>query len=294
MLRGVVIRAYNSYYYVETDSKVTMCTVRGRLKKERYSLLVGDEVEYELSGHHKGVIEQILPRRSMLKRPMVANVDQVILTFAAVNPDLNPVLIDRFLVLAELSNLYITICINKIDLANGDELDPIVELYRQIGYSVVTLSAKNGVGINDLHHFLDNKISVFAGPSGVGKSTILNALEPGLELVTNEVSDKIGRGRHTTRFAQLLPLSRGGYVVDTPGFSSTDFSDLTELELMSCFPEIAELSSLCKYKTCLHLKEPQCAVKQALAGKEISEERYNSYLEILNDIRQNKKGFHNG
>ncbi|MPM60358.1 Small ribosomal subunit biogenesis GTPase RsgA [bioreactor metagenome] len=294
MLRGFVIKAYNSYYYVQTDSKLTMCTLRGRFKKERYSLLVGDEVEYELSGQQKGVIEKILPRRSMLKRPMVANVDQVILTFAAVNPDLNPILIDRFLVLAELSNLDMTICINKIELANIDDLQPTIDLYRQIGYSVLPISAKTGLGIEEFRNLLYNKITVFAGPSGVGKSTILNALEPGLELVTGEVSDKIGRGKHTTRFAQLLPLSGGGFVVDTPGFSATDFSDMQEKQLMDCFPEISRLASDCKYNTCLHYKEPQCAVKQAVTDRAISGKRYNSYVEILEDIRQSKKGFNNG
>lgn len=294
MLRGVVIKAYNSYYYVQTDNKVTMCTLRGRFKKERYSLLVGDEVEYEPSGQQKGVIEKILPRRSMLKRPMVANVDQVILTFAAVNPDLNPVLVDRFLVLAELSNLDIVICINKIELANIDEIQPTIDLYRQIGYYVIPISAKAGLGIEEFSNILYNKITVFAGPSGVGKSTILNALEPGLELITGEVSDKIGRGKHTTRFAQLLPLSGGGFVVDTPGFSATDFSDIQESQLMGCFPEISRLVSDCKYNTCLHYKEPQCAVKQAVTERRISERRYNSYIEILEDIRQNKKGFNNG
>lgn len=271
-----------------------MCTLRGKFKKERYSLLVGDEVEYELSGQQKGVIEQILPRRSMLKRPMVANVDQVILTFAAVNPNLNPVLIDRFLVLAELSNLDITICVNKVDLANIKDIEQFVDVYKQIGYSVIPTSVKTGIGLEILRKLLYNKITVFAGPSGVGKSSILNGLEPGLELVTGEVSAKIGRGRHTTRFAQLLPISGGGFVVDTPGFSATDFSDIKETQLMHCFPEISRLSHDCKYNTCLHFKEPQCAVKQAVFEKRISENRYNSYIQILEDIRQNKKGFNNG
>ncbi|MGI6092786.1 MAG: ribosome small subunit-dependent GTPase A [Veillonellaceae bacterium] len=294
MLHGVVIKAYNSYYYVQTDSKLTMCTLRGRFKKERYSLLVGDEVEYELSGQQKGVIEKILPRRTMLKRPMVANVDQVILTFAAVNPDFNSVLVDRFLVLAELSNLDIVICINKIDLANIDDLQPTIDLYRQIGYIVIPISAKTELGIEEFRNLLHNKITVFAGPSGVGKSTILNSLEPKLELVTGQVSDKIGRGKHTTRFAQLLPLSGGGFVVDTPGFSATDFSDIQESQLMDCFPEISRLVSDCKYNTCLHYKEPQCAVKQAVAEQTINEKRYNSYIEILEDIREKRKGFYNG
>lgn len=291
MLRGVITKAYNSFYYVQTDNNVTMCTLRGRFKKERFTLFVGDEVEYEATGQQKGIIEHIVPRRSMLKRPMVANVDQVILTFAASNPDVNPVLIDRFLVIAESSSLDIVLCINKIDLANVDEVTPIIDLYRHIGYRVISVSAKSLIGINDLKNELYGRISVFAGPSGVGKSTILNTLEPGLKLNTGKVSEKIGRGKHTTRFAELLPLSGGGFVVDTPGFSFTDFSDIPAEELMYCFPEISELATKCKFASCLHLREPQCAVKQALSDGIISEQRYNSYLEILQEIQKNKKGF---
>lgn len=291
MLQGVVIKAFNSYYFVQTGDKVTMCTLRGRFKKERFSLLVGDEAEYTMTGPDKGVIETILPRRSMLRRPMVANVEQVIITFAAVNPDINPVLVDRFLVLAELSGLHLIIVINKIELSDRGELEPLIELYRQTGYQVLTVSAREGTGIDLLRQQLFGRISVFAGPSGAGKSTILNAVEPGLQLTTGAVSEKIGRGRHTTRFAELLPLSGGGFVVDTPGFSFTEFSDVTAAELDTCYPEFAGFASKCRFSTCLHLKEPQCAVKQAVLEGQIAKQRYDSYLEILTEIQQSKRGF---
>lgn len=291
MLDGVVIKTYNSFYYVQTADKVVMCTLRGRFKKERFSLLVGDQVEYDMTGGGKGIIEKILPRRSMLRRPMIANIDQVILTFAAVNPNINRVLVDRFLVLAEMSALEIILCINKIDLADQQELQTLVDHYRGIGYQVMTVSAKAGIGISELRMMLNGRISVFAGPSGAGKSTLLNNIEAGLTLVTGEVSEKIGRGKHTTRFAELLPLSGGGFVVDTPGFSFTEFNDITPNELMHCFPEISELVSKCKFSTCLHSKEPQCAVKQAVAEGRIHEQRYQSYLEIVEEINSNKKGF---
>jgi ribosome biogenesis GTPase len=268
-----------------------MCTLRGRFKKERFSLLVGDEVEYNITENDKGIIEKILPRRSMLQRPMIANIDQVIITFAAVSPNINTVLVDRFLVLAEMSDLEIVICINKIDLADNDELQPILDLYRSIGYPVITVSAKMGIGINELRNVLSGKISVFAGPSGAGKSTILNSIEEGLTLVTGEVSEKIGRGKHTTRFAELLSLSSGGFVVDTPGFSFTEFDNVKKNELMYYFPEISAVVHECKFNTCLHLKEPQCAVKQAVVEGSIREERYNSYTEILTEIQDKKKGF---
>nr|WP_092068019.1 ribosome small subunit-dependent GTPase A [Dendrosporobacter quercicolus]NSL46897.1 ribosome small subunit-dependent GTPase A [Dendrosporobacter quercicolus DSM 1736]SDL68578.1 ribosome biogenesis GTPase [Dendrosporobacter quercicolus] len=291
MLRGVIVRAFNSYYFVQTANKVAMCTLRGRFKKERFSLLVGDEVEYTATGEEKGVIEQILPRRSMLRRPMVANVDQVILTFAAVNPDINTALVDRFLILAELSGLEIVICINKVDLADTNQLQALAGLYQRIGYPVLLLSAKQNTGLEPLKQRLFGRISVFAGPSGAGKSTILNALEPGLALTTGEVSAKIGRGKHTTRFAELLPLSGGGFVVDTPGFSFTEFTDVAAPELMHCFPEFAKFAGNCKFTTCLHHKEPQCAVKQAVQEGQIAPKRYDSYLEVLTEIREARKGF---
>jgi ribosome biogenesis GTPase len=288
---GVILKTYNSFYYVKTNDKVIMCTLRGRFKKERFSLLVGDEVEYDTTENDKGIIEKILPRRSMLKRPMIANIDQVIVTFAAVNPNINAVLVDRFLVLAEMSDLDIIICINKTDLADMQELEPLLALYRSIGYTVISLSAKMGIGIRELRNALSDKISVFAGPSGAGKSTILNTIEEGLTLVTGEVSEKIGRGKHTTRFAELLPLTTGGFVVDTPGFSFTEFDDVKKNDLMYYFPEIAEIVQECKFNTCLHVKEPQCAIKQAVLEGRINEQRYNSYIEILSEIQEKKKGF---
>jgi len=291
MLNGIVIKTYNSFYYVQTAENIVSCKLRGRFKKERFSLLVGDQVEYEMAGSGKGMIESILPRRSMLRRPMIANIDQVILTFAAVNPNINRILVDRFLVLAEMSELEIVLCINKIDLADSFEVQSHVDHYSALGYKVITLSAKAGIGINELRSRLHGKISVFAGPSGAGKSTILNNIESGLTLVTGEVSDKIGRGKHTTRFAELLPLSGGGFVVDTPGFSFTEFNDLKPTEVMHCFPEISARVSECKFSTCIHSKEPQCAIKQAVTTGEIDEQRYQSYLAILEEINVNKKGF---
>jgi len=290
-LTGVVIKAYSSYYYVQTGRKIVTCTLRGRFKKERFSLLVGDEVEYSATGDDQGIIEQILPRRSMLKRPMVANVDQVVLTFAAVTPDISAGLVDKFLVLAESSGLDIVICINKLDLADIAELEPLTATYRAIGYSVILTSTRSGAGVEELRSRLYNRISVFAGPSGAGKSSLLNAMQPGLALVTGEISQKIGRGKHTTRYAELLPLDGGGFVVDTPGFSLTEFTDIPETDLAYYFPDIAALAPECKFSTCLHNKEPQCAVKHAAGEGRIDRGRFDSYLEILGEIRDNKKGY---
>ncbi|MDT8901498.1 ribosome small subunit-dependent GTPase A [Anaeroselena agilis] len=291
MLLGIVVKAYSSYYYVQTGGKVTACSLRGRFKKERFSLLVGDEVAYSAAGPDKGVIEEIMPRRSLLRRPMVANVDQVVLTFAAVNPDIGTALVDRFLVLAEWSGLEAVLCVNKTDIADTSALAPLAELYRAVGYPVFMVSAKTGSGMEELRGRLYDRITVFAGPSGAGKSSLLNALQPGLSLVTGEVSRKIGRGKHTTRFAELLPLAGGGFVVDTPGFSLTEFATIGEPELPYYFPDIAAAAAGCKFSTCLHVKEPQCAVKQAVTEGRIARSRYDSYLEVLEEIRAAKKGF---
>ena len=291
MNQGVVIKAYNSYYYIQTEQKVTMCTLRGRFKQEKFSLLVGDEVRYVHTGSDKGVIEEILSRRSMLKRPMVANVDQVLVTFAAANPDISKVLVDRFLVLAELSGLPATLCINKIDLADAAEIALLANRYNQIGYPVILVSAKQALSMDKLRDILHNKVTVFAGPSGVGKSSLLNTLQPGLTLTTGDVSKKIGRGRHTTRYAELLPLDSGGFVVDTPGFSFTEFLDIEENELMRCFREFLPLLASCRFSSCLHLKEPQCAVKEAVTSGRVFAERYDSYLALMTELREFRKGY---
>ncbi|MDF2499919.1 MAG: ribosome biosis GTPase RsgA [Anaerosporomusa subterranea] len=291
MNQGTVIKTYNSFYYVQSSQSVVTCTLRGRFKQERFSLLVGDVVRFNHITNEKGVIEEILPRRSMLKRPMVANVDQVLLTFAAVNPDISCILVDRFLALVELSRLPAILCINKMDMADSADIGKIVDRYRQIGYQVIQVSAKQAWSIDQLRDILNDKVTVFAGPSGVGKSSLLNALQPGLTLTTGEVSKKIGRGRHTTRYAELLPLEAGGFVVDTPGFSFTEFTDIEENELMRCFHEFLPLLAKCRFSTCLHLKEPQCAVKDAVAAGSIFPERYDAYVALMAELRENRKGY---
>ncbi|MDU4961442.1 MAG: ribosome small subunit-dependent GTPase A [Sporomusaceae bacterium] len=291
MNQGTVIKAYNSFYYVQTGHSVIACTLRGRFKQERFSLLVGDIVQFEHLTDTKGVIEAILPRRSLLKRPMVANVDQVILAFAAVNPDINTALVDRFLALVELSGLPAILCVNKMDMADAAAMTELAGRYRQIGYPVTLVSAKQRLNLEQLQALLIDKVTVFAGPSGAGKSSLLNALQPGLTLTTGEVSKKIGRGRHTTRYAQLLPLQAGGFVVDTPGFSFTEFNNIEENELMRCFREFLPLLPQCRFSSCLHLKEPQCAVKEAVEQGVIFPQRYEAYTALMAELREKRKGY---
>lgn len=288
---GVVIKTLNSYYYIQCGEDVVRCKIRGRFKKERFSLCVGDYVKFTHQANGDSIVEEILPRRSLLKRPLVANIDQVIVTFAAKEPDLSALLIDRFLVLAEYSNLNVALCINKCDLADCPKLDEFLERYRVIGYPVIMVSAQEKININQIKDILHNKISVITGPSGAGKSTLLNTVEETLALPTGEVSEKLGRGRHTTRVAQLLPLNCGGYVVDTPGFSFTEFTDMDKRDLSSCFVEFATEGG-CKFNSCLHDREQYCAVKDGVASGVIHPERYESYLHILNEITiKGKKGF---
>lgn len=291
MLEGIIIKAFNSFYYIRQNDELVVCKLRGRFKQERYSITVGDRVQYQLLEDKTGIIEAILPRQSVLRRPLVANVDQVILTFAAAQPDLHPLLLDRFLVLAEHSGLEtIIICINKMDLADKKLLEQTLSPYRAIPrYQVVYVSAKQENDIDALKNKLTGKISVFAGPSGVGKSTLLNALDPNLHLATGAISDKIKRGKHTTRLAELMPFSEGGFVVDTPGFSATDFNDISERDLSYCFPEFVPYIGQCHYSTCTHDHEPKCAIKTAVEQDLISKQRYESYMNILHEI-QNPKG----
>lgn len=289
MPQGVVIRAYNGYYYVRTEASLVECKTRGKLKKQREKVYVGDYVEYENLGQDKGIIEAVLPRKSLLKRPTIANISQVFLMFAVKDPDINLKLLNRFLVLAEHSDIPITICLNKTELAI-EEAEQIAQSYRKIGYPVLLLSAHEKKNIDLLKEHLADHITVFAGPSGVGKSSLLNLVEPTFELATGAVSEKIGRGKHTTRFAQLLPLTDGGYVVDTPGFSYTEF-EMEETELASCFPEFIPHQD-CRFSPCLHSHEPSCGVKEALERGDIDNQRYQSYLEILAEIQEaNKKKY---
>ena len=288
-LTGVVIRATSGFYFVQTSARIVSCKLRGRMKQIRYSVCVGDRVAYSFSGEDTGTIEEVLARDSFLKRPEVANVNQAILTFAANQPRIDFGLLDRFLVLAELSEIPPIICVNKIDMADPEELRPFLAVYEKIGYPVLQVSAKSGQGIQTLQQLLYDKVSVFAGPSGVGKSSLLNAVEPGLSLVTGELSLKIGRGKHTTRCAELLPLSGGGFVVDTPGFSFTEFVEMAPDDLRFQYREFRDKLAGCHFSSCLHHKEPKCAIKQAVLTGEIASWRYESYMELLNEILQTQQ-----
>ncbi len=287
MLEGRVIKAYNSFFYVATSEGLISSKLRGKFKKTRKStgVVPGDRVAVERLPEGTGVIEQLLPRTNLLRRPAVANLTQVVLTFAAAQPDLHPLLLNRFLVLAEWSGIEkIMICVNKMDLLDGP-WEAFLSAYERIGYPVLRVSAHTGAGIEELRDRLRGEISVFAGPSGVGKSSLMNVIDPSLSLQTGKVSDKIKRGRHTTRVAELLPYE-GGYIVDTPGFSAMELMELDTADLPDCFPEFRPYLGACRFQPCSHSHEPGCAIKEAVEKGAIDEERYQAYLNILSDIKE--------
>ena len=284
---GIVLRGVGGIYNVQAaGDRVIRCRPRGRLKQQDLIILAGDRVEYTFIGQDEGVIEAVLPRGTILPRPAVANIEQLILVTACAEPEPQLLLMDKLLVLAESRQIHPVICLNKVDLVPDWIPEDLATTYAGVGYKVIKCSAKTGVGIDDLRRCLDGKLSSFAGPSGVGKSSLLNAIEPGLRLVTGAVSPKTGRGRQTTRQVELLPLSFGGYVADTPGFSQLQLEGIDELELDRYFPDLYNIKSKCRFASCLHRLEPGCGVLEAVQNGTISSSRHNSYLVLLDELEQ--------
>jgi len=290
LLQGKVIKAAGGFFTVRDQTGGEyLCRARGALKKGRQSLIVGDRVVFEpvksSSADYagEGVIEEVLPRNNCLPRPPVANVDRLIVIMSLKNPGCDWQLVSRMAVLAEKENLSLLICFNKTDLLTADELNELTGRINAYPYPVILTSAVSGKGINHLKAQLTGQCSVLAGPSGVGKSTLLNSVQPGLFLQTGTVSEKIKRGRHTTRQVSLLSLEEGGSVVDTPGFTRLDFFDIEPEQLPGFFPEFETLQGYCGFRDCLHINEPNCAVKPEL-GKTLAPMRYEHYKYFLEEL----------
>lgn len=287
--QGKIIKAYNGYYYVDDGAnELVTCKIKGKLKLNRFSLCTGDMVEFETNPAGESMITKILLRRNFMLRPTVANVDLIVVAFACTNPDFSYLLADKLLVLAQQADIPAIICLNKIDLAPSGFVDEVKSVYEKIGYKVFAVSAQFGNNIELLKEELRGKITVFAGPSGVGKSSTLNAIEPGIQQVIGSVSEKIGRGKHTTRFSHLLPFA-GGYLADTPGFGNLNLEELETANLADCFREFIYYENDCKFKPCTHTHEPLCGVKKALEAGDITASRYASYLTILDEIKAKKE-----
>jgi ribosome biogenesis GTPase len=306
MPQGWIVKALSGYYYVLPEqvelTKYTtiQCRARGVFKNRGISPLVGDQVMYELTENGEGTVTEILPRSSELIRPPIANVQVAVLVFSVTEPALNVQLLDKFLVHVEHSGLDAVLCFTKYDLLDEvtdkglkevAKIHRISKLYEQIGYQVIRTSAKRKEGIEELLVRLKNAISVFSGQSGVGKSSLLNAMIGGLVLETNAISKKLGRGKHTTRHVELLPLDAGGFVADTPGFSQLDFMEIEAEELSNCFIEFAALAEGCRFRGCMHQHEPGCKVREASEQGGIALSRFDNYLTFLQEIKDRKKRY---
>ncbi|NLT94229.1 MAG: ribosome small subunit-dependent GTPase A [Clostridia bacterium] len=290
MKEGIILKGYSGFYYVKWNNIIYECSLRGKNRLKKIRFLPGDFVEFESLPNEKGVIDELLPRRNELIRPPIANVDQVIIVTSLINPDLW--LIDRLTVLALWNDVQPIICFNKCDQVNDDIISDLLSIYQKTQFPLVVTSAKKRIGIEELKKILENRISVFAGPSGVGKSSIINAIEPGFQLKTGEISEKLKRGKHTTRHVELLPLSSGGLVADTPGFSSLVLPpDIVREDLPFLFPEFEDFRRECKFSTCLHKSEPQCSVRQAVSEEKISKSRYDNYLSFLEEVIKQERSF---
>ncbi len=280
MTEGVIIKSLSGFYTVSAGDELITCKARGRFRHDGESPLVGDHVELTPEGAGKGRIDRILPRRNRFIRPAVANVDQIVMFAAAANPVSDPFLIDRVAAIAELNRCETVICVNKTDL---DPAERLCEIYRSAGFPVVRCSAETGEGVEDLRAVIHGRISAFTGNSGVGKSSILNRLVPELCLPTGEVSEKLGRGRHTTRHVELYALGDETYVADTPGFASFEVDLIEPIrceDLQTAFREFAPYLGKCRFQDCRHLREPDCAVRAALEQGLIAPERYQSYQRL--------------
>lgn len=289
MPEGKIVKALSGFYYVLHNEQLIQCRGRGVFRKNKITPLVGDDVIFQAENELEGYILEIKERKNELVRPPIANVDQAILVFSAVEPDFSTVLLDRFLVLVEFNHIQPIICITKLDITTREqhqEIERYAEQYRAGGYLVLT-SSETEKGIKQLQPYLEKKISVFAGQSGVGKSSLLNTLRPDLDLKTNDISSHLGRGKHTTRHVELIHVGNG-LVADTPGFSSLEFSNIEAEDLTFCFPELQKASDHCKFRGCLHLKEPKCGVKEAVETGEIPAYRYEHYIDFLQEIKDRK------
>lgn len=281
-MTGKILKALSGFYYVllDEDGTVLTCRGRGRLRHEKITPLVGDAVKLTRSDAENGMIDEILPRRNEFHRPAVANIDQLVMVASAAIPVTDPYLIDRLFSFAAHKEVEPVLLLNKWDLSPADDL---VELYRNAGYRVYPVSAKTGEGMQALQEGLTGKISAFTGNSGVGKSSILNYLAPNMDIAVAEVSEKLGRGRHTTRHVELHKLPSGAIVADTPGFSSLDSIEIGKQELADTFLEFRPLINHCYFQDCAHVKEQGCRVLESLTQGEIAPSRHESYVRLYQE-----------
>jgi len=284
--RGLILKGVGGFYTVESDTGIYECRVRGVFRKKGITPVAGDFVKFTITDEaaREGWIEEIEERQNFFIRPTVANVNQIAVVLAKTSPEPDFLLVDKLLVTAEKNGITPLIVINKIDLINEAELEEVRDIYKSTGYQIVAISKFGKQGYDELHEKLKGRCTVFAGQSGVGKSTILNNIIDSWVMETGEMS-KIQRGKHTTRHVQLLPLDNEGYVVDTPGFSSMALEGIEYDELSSMYPEFLKLEGRCKFNGCSHVKEPGCMVKEMVQSGKISPVRYECYLRLYEELK---------
>lgn len=291
-MQGKIIKGISGFYYIHTDKDaVYECKARGVFRKNKIKPLVGDNVIFDVidEKEKKGNVVEVLERKNELIRPAVSNIDQALVIFAAAKPDPNFNLLDRFLIMMERQGIDTIICFNKKDIVTEEKIEQLKNTYVNCGYKIVFTSTKQKDGLRDIESLIKGKTTALAGPSGVGKSSIINILQPNAAMQTGAISAKIERGRHTTRHSELIFIKENTYIMDTPGFSSLFIDDFEKEDLKDYFPEFTEYQDGCKFQGCMHINEPNCMVKHALSQGKISQVRYNNYLDMFEELKDKRR-----
>ncbi len=290
---GLVVRAVGGFYYVKIDGKVIQTKPRGIFRKEGFVVLPGDRVKVTLSEGCDGIIEEVTERKNFFTRPPIANMDQVFVVISVKKPKADLLFLDKLLIMAKKEKITPVLCVNKIDIDDENLAQGLKSAYGNAGVEVILVSAKTKYGLDSIEAMLDNRVTCFAGQSGVGKSSILNAIAGKEVMETGIVSKKIGRGKHTTRHIELVEVAKDSYIADTPGFTSFEIKDITLEDLQNYYPEIKKYEEMCRFSMCSHIKEPDCRVKTALEDGKIDDGRYKRYCELYNYIKEEqlRRGF---
>ncbi|NLJ97081.1 MAG: ribosome small subunit-dependent GTPase A [Clostridiales bacterium] len=292
-MKGKIIKGIAGFYYVHVpkENLIYECKAKGIFRNKNIKPLVGDDVEINTDDQPEGsgIITNVLPRKTEIKRPAVANVDQAMVIFAAAEPEPNLNLLDRFLIMMQRQKVKTVVCFNKNDIVEQQDMSLLIDTYKRCGYEVVSISVLQNDGLPTIYGILNGKTTVLAGPSGVGKSSLINLLKPEAKMEVGQVSEKIKRGRHTTRHSELIYIENDTYVMDTPGFSSLYINELEKEELKDYFNEFKEYENNCRFIGCMHLNEPGCAVKDALSEGQISSIRYDNYKTLYNELKAIKR-----
>lgn len=291
-MRGKIVKGISGFYYVHVaETGIYECKAKGIFRNQKIKPLVGDDVEIVVLDEEKriGNVEKILPRTRELIRPAVANIDMALVIFAAAKPDPNFNLLDRFLCMMEYQKVPVTICFNKCDLVTEEQREVLRKIYELAGYELLFTSAKTRENVEKLKSVLQGKMTAVAGPSGVGKSSLINDLQDAVQMQTGGISDKIERGKHTTRHSQIIPIAENTYIMDTPGFSSMDLPGFSKEDLWTCYPEFVHFEPGCRFIGCSHIGEPDCGVKTALAEGKISQVRYDNYVQLYQEMKNMRK-----